>query len=255
MSTATLGMIENDPAPAALARLREMLAGEGAPDPAPWGGRLATGWEALDGAVGGGLFRGALNEILIEEEGCGAVEALCAALVETRPDRFSAWVHPSRWPYPPALARQGHALDRWVVVRPRRRDDHLWAVDTVLRSGCCEGLVTFLDDAPDRALRRLQLAAREGGATALLFRPASASARASPAPLRLLARPRPAPGEVRRRRLRLDVLKCRGRAAVPSVLLEWSSDALDEPALSRPLGGEGDAGRAGSGGAARARRA
>lgn len=243
MALTTLRKPAHDPAPAALHELKRLVSGEDdrlRADLAPWGGRLATGWSALDEALGGGLFRGALNEVLLEQEGCGAVEALGSALTGTRADRFSAWVHPSHLPYPPALARQGHTLERWVVVRPRHRDDHLWAIDCVLRSGSCEGLVTFLDDVPDRALRRLQLAAREGGATALLFRPAAMSARASPAPLRLIARPRPATEEVRRRRLHLDVLKCRGRTAPPSVLLEWSSDALDEPALSRPLGGKGD---------------
>ncbi len=203
--------------------------------------RMATGWHALDKATGGGLFRGALNEIQVEDPACGVLEALLPTLNHVSqspgtPRKFWAWVHPHRLPYPPALSQMGFDLDRWLVVQPHNLHEQLWALETILRSGLCQGLVTFMEPeqkqrSMDPAWRRLQLAASEGQSTALLLGSKHTSPASSPAALRILARPEPGSG--RRRRLHIEILKCRGLAFADPVLLEWSHDALDEPALSR----------------------
>ena len=212
--------------------------------------RVPTGWDALDEATGGGLFNGALNEIQVSHDACGVLEALLPSLKNAphqpgEAKRFWAWVHPQRMPYPPALSQMGFDLDRWLVVQPRNYQEQLWALETIMRSGLCDGLVTFMHSTlaskggpMDQAWRRLQLAAREGRSTALLFGSKHLSSSSSPAALRLAASP--LIGQGRRRRLLIEILKCRGRAFADPVLLEWSHDALDEPALSRSQPGKFD---------------
>ncbi|MCB9831475.1 MAG: hypothetical protein H6807_03300 [Planctomycetes bacterium] len=232
--------IETEPTGRAttLNRLRHLLArktqaGRGGTD------RLATGWAALDQALGGGYLRAALNEIADLRAGSGLLEALLPALLQREhrpggPTRFWAWVGRENPPYPPALAHLGFPLERWLVLRPRDLDEQLWALEQLLRSGLCRGLLSPLAGLGGRqeaALRRLQLAARDGDCTAFLLRSSRDLQRSSPAPLRLLARPLPALG--RRRRLMIEVIKTRGRFDSRPVLLEWSHDALDAPPSSR----------------------
>ncbi|MEZ6197543.1 MAG: SOS cell division inhibitor SulA [Planctomycetota bacterium] len=197
---------------------------------------FSTGEPALDEILGGGLRRGALNELCLEGEAGGALEFLLPGLArtvlpgdETARSLF-AWVHPERQPYPPALAARGLALDRLLAVRPADPREHLWALEVLLDSGLCGLVLSPLPRASDAALRRLQLAARRAGATALLLRDARAAESPSPAPLRLRARPRPAPGPGRRA-LEIEVFKRPGLRAPLALQMEWSPDALD----ARPL--------------------
>ena len=219
------------------------------------GAFLPTGFAELDEALGGGWHVGALNEVLVEGPGSGALEAFLPAFArahearagpalarahevragdEAARPRLLAWIHPTQPPYPPALAQAGFDLARWLVVRPRDARDQAWALDLALRSGACDAVVAAVSAAHgDVALRRLQLAAEATGTLALFVRPPRCAAAPSPAAVRLRATARGAPPEARatRRRLEVEVLRCRGQVA-PSLplLLEWSRDPLDEPA-------------------------
>jgi hypothetical protein len=215
------------------------------------GETLPTGFPELDERLGGGLRIGALNEILVATPGSGLFEAFLPALARPRADGTAAPLRPVAWvdlpqpgsrvarlPHPPALAQAGFDLARLLLVRPADAREQAWAIDLALRSGACDAVVARLPMNPrssgvwsdDRALRRLQLAAEEGRALALLVRPAGAARGTSPAAVRLAAEPLPSP-DPRRRRLSVTVLHCRGSAALPSPLtLEWSRDPLDEPA-------------------------
>jgi hypothetical protein len=62
--------------------------------------------------------------------------------------------------------------------------ERFWACEQALRSAGCGAVLAWVDHAPERALKRLQLAAEDGGVVALLFRSARAIP-ASPAALRL----------------------------------------------------------------------
>lgn len=218
-------------------RLRELVRGLGGRVAyggvaAPCADRAPTGFEALDRALGGGLVRGALNEVLSGAAGDGSAEALLPALARMSGRRLFAWIHPTRAPYPPALAQAGFDLRRWLVVRPADDEDHVFALDLALRSGACDAVVAHVGDLSDRLLRRLQTGAEEGRALALLFRPAALAPRASPAAVRLFAEPGVAP-DPRRRRLVFRVLKARGLAAsAEAVRLEWSRDPTDAPPTS-----------------------
>ena len=232
--------------------------------------RVATGFRTLDEALQGGLLRGAANEIYVTEAGSGIAEALLPAIQsmagpsagESRldgaaPKRLLAWIHPFRTPYPPALAQMAsrgeaaadhHAdagpLARWLIVRPGNQDDHLWAIEQTLRSGACDAVVAHIGDVPDMVLRRIQLAAQEGRALGLFFRPSSAAAKASPAAVRFLARPRPSP-DPGARRVEIEIVRCRGTPWAPKLILEWNVDSLDERPSAWSVGRTTDPGLAG----------
>jgi hypothetical protein len=88
-------------------------------------------------------------------------------------------------------------------VRPESAIEGLWAAEQALQSGACAAVFLWLKGSDPRWLRRLQLAAEEGGALGVLFRPERHRFEASPANLRL-AVSRDAAG------LRLELLKARG---------------------------------------------
>jgi len=72
-----------------------------------------------------------------------------------------------------------------LVVRPRAGVDRLWAMEQALRSGACAAVLGWAGEARDPMLRRLKLAAEEGGTPAFLLRPAAHRGEATPAALRL----------------------------------------------------------------------
>ncbi len=205
-----------------LAELRSLLRGREGDAPCS---RRSTGHGDLDRRLRGGFLVGALNEILLPDHPTGIMEALLPLL---RPDpneeepRFSAWIHPRWLPYPVALAQAHLPLDRLLLVRPRHENDQLWAMEKILRSGLCATLVSRLPAAtPDRILRRLQLAAKEGRTLVLLCRPQAAVRCPSPAPLRLVAassRPTPPPHV---RTVEVTVAKSRNLPPPPPFSLSW----------------------------------
>ncbi len=204
--------------PAELARLLE--------HPAIWRGRsaaraetLATGYAALDACLpGGGWPRAGLIEILVSRFGVGELNLLLPALaaLTRRPTaRWSVWISPPLEPYAPALAAQGVALERVLVVRVPAGDslpgrsvapEPLWAFEQTLGSGAGDIALAWAARSPrPREIRRLQLAAERGKTLGVLFRPRRAMRESSPAMLRIAVEPAS-------RGMRLTFLKSRGGA-------------------------------------------
>jgi hypothetical protein len=152
---------------------------------------VPTGFEILDRELpGGGWPRGALTELLAAREGFGEVQLVLPALAAlTQQGRRVAWLAPPHLPYAPALAAAGVDLTHLAVVRAPGRRDALWAAEQVLRSASCEALLAWLPEARYAELRRLAVAADEGGACLLAFRPLAAAGESSPATLRLALEP------------------------------------------------------------------
>ncbi|HET7569297.1 MAG TPA: translesion DNA synthesis-associated protein ImuA [Gammaproteobacteria bacterium] len=168
------------------------------------GEKQPTGFAALDACLGGGWPSRGLIEVLHDEHGGGELSLfapLCRALAAA--GRQIVFVNPPFSPYAPALTRWS-PLDQLMLVETRTDADGLWAAETCLRAGC-GAMLCRLIRLTNRALRRLQLAAEEGNALALLFRPTRASAQPSPAVLRLAIEPRSDGG------VTVNLLKCRGR--------------------------------------------
>jgi hypothetical protein len=164
-----------------------------------------TGLTELDALLpGGGWPRGALSEILIEQDGigeCSLVLPALAALTQAR--KRVALVAPPYIPYAPALAAAGIDLAQLVHIDTSAADTH-WTAEQCLRAGCCGAVLNWLPNADYRQLRRLQLAAETGAAIGFVFRPLGAASQSSPAALRLQV-------TTSGNGPRIEILKCRGR--------------------------------------------
>ncbi len=177
----------------------------GAPETVP------TGFRALDARLpGGGWPLATLIELLVPAAGVGEIRLLLPALkrlamAEDAAPRWVVWLAPPHLPYAPALADAGLDPARMLVVRPRAGSDRLWAMEQALRSGACAAVLGWAGIADGTALRRLKLAAEEGGTPAFLLRPATHRGEGSPAALRLAL-------AARDFGLDVEILKSRGGA-------------------------------------------
>lgn len=179
-----------------------------------------TGFARLDARIGGGWPCDTLIELLLPSPGIGEFRLLLPALRELcageagAPRRWVAWIDPPHLPYAPALAGAGLDPAQMLVVRTRRGRSPAgavpWAVEQALRSRACAVALAWVDALDDRALRRLKLAAEEGGSLGVLFRPLRCAAAPSPAALRLALEPRLDGG--------LDVVVLKGRGCTPGRL-------------------------------------
>ena len=205
--------------------------GDCAPEPAS----LPTGFPALDAALPGGGWPGAgLTEMLLARDGIGEIALMLPALGSLqRARRDIVWIAPPYRPCAPALAAAGLDLARFHVVRCARPDDALWACEQALRAPECGAAFAWLATRDERALRRLQVAARDGRTFGVLWRRPGERGGATAAPLRLGLAP-----HEDGRRLAVHVLKRRGGALDRPVLVDLEARSLAAPALvvrRRPL--------------------
>ena len=175
---------------------------------------ISTGFPELDAALpGGGWPAAALTEIYAERPGIGELQFLMPAAARlTRAGRWIVVIAPPHIPYAPALAAHGLELPRLLLVRTSSVEESFWACEQALRHQGCGAALAWIDRAPERALKRLQLAAEAGSATALLFRSARVIP-ASPAALRLYI------GRLQNRTV-VRVLKRRGSDLATPIVLD-----------------------------------
>lgn len=190
--------------------------------PAP---TFATGFARLDAELpGGGWPRGALTELLPEQTGIGELGLLLPALAAlTAAGQTVVLIAPPHSAHAPAWAAAGIRLDCLRLVFPSRPRDALWAAVEALRCGGVAATLFWLDalfraQLPANSLRRLQVAAGEGGGAAFFFRPLQQARAASPAPLRLQL-------QAAGRQLRVKLLKRRGPPARQPILLDIARPA------------------------------
>ncbi len=196
------------------------------------------GLEAVDGALpAGGLARGAVHEIggAGEVDAMGAATGFCAALLRRLAAEAAGpvlWCTARDDLYAPGLAEFGLDPDRLIVVRARRRQDRLWAMEEGLGCPALAAVVGELAAPGPIESRRLQLAAERGGVTGFMLMPLEAApdqggagrrrASAAASRWRLSAIPGATPeaDAVGAPRWRVALLRCRG--GVPrSWNLEW----------------------------------
>ncbi|RLJ65067.1 translesion DNA synthesis-associated protein ImuA [Sulfurisoma sediminicola] len=154
---------------------------------------FSSGFPELDRELpGGGWPRGALTEILVDGQGFGELSLLMPALRLLRAG--GDWVLAIAPPdanlalHAPACAAAGIDLEHLAVVSPAGSRDALWAAEQALASGAPQAVLCWSAAADSRAVRRLQVAASQGGqggAAAFLFRPLSRADEPSAAALRL----------------------------------------------------------------------
>jgi protein ImuA len=176
---------------------------------------VPSGFPDLDRALpGGGWPQGALTELLSQEQGIGELRLLLPALMRlARAGESIVLVAPPYRPHAPAFAAAGIDPARVIVVTAAEDKHRWWAAEQALRADS-EGAVLLWPAAlGEQRLRRLQLAAQEGGALAFVFATTARAAQPSPSPLRLKLSSAGAC-------LRVNVLKRRGGVVSAPLLLD-----------------------------------
>ncbi len=188
-------------------------------------GSQPLGIAAIDGALGGGLSRGALHEIAAAGETHLAAAAGFALAVSSRAGRKSTvWIAEnmalaeSGAPYGPGLEAFGVVPEHLLTVTAARARDLLWAMEEALR---CRAVAAVIGEVrhgeiDSVAVRRLSLAASESGALALLLR-ASPPHDASTAATRWIV------GAAPHASLAIELTRNR-RGPLGAWTLQWSDD-------------------------------
>src|SRR5690606_2463469 len=124
-------------------------------------------------------------ERLLPAAGVGELALLRPTLARITADGGSvALVAPPYIPYAPAWQAAGIDLGALQVVDASPRDA-LWAFEQCLRSGACNAVLGWPQQADAAALRRLQVAADSGACLGFALRDRKHAVNASPAALRL----------------------------------------------------------------------
>ena len=202
---------------------------------------LPFGVEAIDSRLaGGGLACAALHEAAGERPGLSdsAAATLFLASIAARREGPVLWALASRDLFAPGLALAGLEPGRVLYAECGRDEDVLAVMEEGLRHGGLAAVVGEAGRVPMAAARRLQLAAEEGGTTALMlkrWRKGGAEPLGDPSPAvtrwRLAcvpSAPLPVPG-VGRPRWRLALVRQRG--GEPFELIMESPDEKGRLAL------------------------
>jgi hypothetical protein len=183
-------------------------------------GVCSTGVPALDQLLPArGLKTGDFTEWLSGTADGGLTFALLAAsqALRTHEGAAVAVIDQEGWFYPAALPRWGIPFDQLLLLRPKTSADALWSWEQTLRCPGIAACVGWLPEASSVALRRLQVAAEQGGGLGLLVRPlralqsptwAEVRWRVTPAPINPL---KARPGPMRGRRFRVELVRCRSQ--------------------------------------------
>lgn len=158
------------------AELEKLLQGDGR----IWRGRradapwpvLATGYPELDRVLpGGGWPAGALIEMGVAAWGIGELRLLLPVMRRLHEmHRWLIWIEPPFEPYAPALCRHGLDLQRMLRVEAGAVvSDVWWAMEKFLRHPAVGLVMAWPKRLEHTALRRLQLAAEDGGTLGVLF--------------------------------------------------------------------------------------
>jgi len=167
---------------------------------------LASGFTELDAALpSGGWPLGVLTELMVAHEGVGEFTLLLPTLAAlTKQQQWIALVAPPYMPYAPALSNADINLKTLLIANCSDQDDAYWATEQLLKSATFSAVVLWTTKvAEERRQRRLQLAAEQGGAWAVCYRPRHCAKTSSPAGLRMVLQ-KQAPD------LQLDIIKNRG---------------------------------------------
>ena len=174
-----------------------------------------TGYTGLDALLpGGGWLPGTLIEVIASQWGIGELLLfLPVMLAASQEKKQLVWIAPPYIPYAPALVAQGISLDHLLIIHPPHHKDIPWAMEKVLRQPRCAIVLTWSSRLAPKMLRRLQLAAEEGGSLGVLFQ--TENLQSSFAATRLLLKPSAGGVEV-------TILKSRAVYGDQSITLSFS---------------------------------
>jgi protein ImuA len=213
-------------------------------------GRIATGHQSLDTALGGGLARGRVHELFAAETGDGpsaAGFAVMLALLAAEPGEPILWLRTEEAEriggrlHGPGFAELGGDPDSLVLgIAPDTRALFKGAADSARCAGLKALIVEFRGKCAAldlTASRRLALAAEQSGATLFMLRidaepvPSAADTRWAVVAVPSRALDAEAPGAPT---FEIELLRRRAGPSGMRWRLEWNRDRLAfcEPALS-----------------------
>jgi protein ImuA len=219
-----------------LARLRARISALEGPAGEGGGKVLPLGVAALDAALpGGGISLAALHEIAPAAQSDGVAHGAALGFAAWWLGRLAAsqgkpvlWVTASPDLYAPGLALLGLTAGRLLVVRPRHVQQALWAMEEGLHCRALAAVLGEVSGADFTVARRLSLAARARGVTALLL---NGGAAAAPAVTRWRVGPAASREGAGGWRWQVELCRCRGRGLAPEGegaatrwLLEWNNE-------------------------------
>lgn len=207
---------------------------KGSRSPAPAQG-IGTGFLPLDEILPyRGWPRGAVIAVTVSDWGIGELSLFLPLMAYyNRDNRYVSWIAPPHTPYAPALTAAGLDLGLCRVLKKRGRTPFstkkgsvpffsdqqiLWCAEKLLQSSACGLVLAWPRTLSGLAVRRLQLAVEDSGASCVLFhreRPGSGTRSwdAGPATMHLRLS-RIAAG------LKLEILKARGTCRYSGVVLD-----------------------------------
>jgi protein ImuA len=149
---------------------------------------ISSGFQGLDKELpGGGWPTRNLTELLLPAEGLGEIRLLSPTLEEiTRSERNILLVAPPYIPYMHAWEHLGIDSRHIVMVRVCKPAERLWTLEQGIRSAAFGTIISWLPEASQQTMRKLQILSRTAASLVFLFRSARAQFEPSPAPLRIL---------------------------------------------------------------------
>ena len=149
---------------------------------------ISSGFQGLDKELpGGGWPTRNLTELLLPAEGLGEIRLLSPTLEEiTRSERNILLVAPPYIPYVHAWEHLGINSRHIVMVRVCKPAERLWTLEQGIRSAAFGTIISWLPEASQQTMRKLQILSRTAASLVFLFRSARAQFEPSAAPLRIL---------------------------------------------------------------------
>jgi len=149
----------------------------------------SSGWEALDAELpGGGWPLRSVTEVLAAQPAVLEWRLLGPALRRAVASGGQVVVvGPPREPYLPGLLHEGLDERQLVWVQADAPAERLWVTEQLIRSNAAGAVVSWLPQARQEQLRRLQVSAQACEGLVFLCRPEASRHEASAAPLRVHA--------------------------------------------------------------------
>ena len=150
---------------------------------------LPSGWEALDLELpGGGWPRRSVTEVLATQPSVLEWRLLSPVLRRVVAEGGQVVVvGPARIPHLPGLRHEGLSERQLVWIKAEVPSERLWVTEQLIKSNSAGAIVSWLPQARQEQLRRLQVCAHGCEGMVFLCRPESARFEASAAPLRVHA--------------------------------------------------------------------
>lgn len=148
---------------------------------------VQSGWESLDAELpGGGWPCQSLTEVLTPQPSTVEWRLLGPALRRIVAGGGQVVVvAPPRHPYLPGLAHEGLDERQFVWIQAEAPAERLWVTEQLIKANAAGALVSWLPQARQEQLRRLQVCAQACQGLTFLCRPDAAQHEASAAPLRV----------------------------------------------------------------------